>query len=49
MKRRAAGRKRERMGREKEKEKEKDDRLLNEAMHLRGRRARDSSPEASVP
>lgn len=35
--------------REGEKEKEKDDRLLNEAMHLRGRRARDSSPEASVP
>lgn len=35
--------------REGEKENEKDDRLLNEAMHLRGRRARDSSPEASVP
>lgn len=35
--------------REREKENEKGDRLLNEAMHLRGRRARDSSPEASVP
>lgn len=32
-----------------EEENEKGDRLLNEAMHLHGRRARDSSPEASVP
>lgn len=32
-----------------EEENEKGDRLLNEAMHLRSRRARDSSPEASVP